>query len=187
MKRTTYILILLAISLISLIVWRLFYSNPAISNITLALFSSGLFAFFIEFGFHIADRRRFSYMKGKWERTHFFNRNGQSYDNGYKDESTEYSSRVIKEISLTYHEDGEYHGKVFYDEGPAEFIIYLNKSNPLSGSGTYQYLETKSQKKTADIGYFDFIVDLSKNKIHISHENKLPSGTAKGTEIWQRT
>jgi hypothetical protein len=186
MKRTTYILILLAISLGSLIVWQLFYCNPTANNISLALFASGLFAFFIELGNYFSDRRRFSYLKGPWQRTHFFNRNGQTTDIGYTDESEAYKSRVDSKINLTYHEDGEYHGKITYDEGEAEFIIHLNKNNPLSGSGTYQYTKTKSQQKTADLGYFDFIVDISKNKIHISHENKLPSGNAKGTEIWQR-
>lgn len=186
MKRSTYINILLAITLISLIFWNFYQNNSTLNNVSLAIFSSALFAFFIEFGFFLSDRRRFSFLKGEWARTLFYNRNGKTSDVGYDDFSVEYKSRVDSKITLTYHEDGEYHGKITYDEGTAEFIIFLNKSNPLSGSGTYQYTSKKSQQKTADIGYYDFIIDIDKNKIHISHENKLPSGTARGTEIWQR-
>jgi hypothetical protein len=186
MKRTMYILILLAISLGSLIVWKLFYCNPTANNISLALFASGLFAFLIELGNYFYDLHRFSYLKGRWERTHFFNRNEQTSDIGYSDESEKYKSKVDAIVNLTYHEDGEYHGKIAYEKGEVEFIIHLNKNNPLSGSGIYQYTKTQNQHATADLGYYDFIVDINKNKIHISHENKLPSGNSKGTEIWQR-
>ena len=176
----------MAISLGSLIVWKLFYCNPITNNISLALFVSGLFAFLIELGNYFFDRRRFSYLIGPWKRTHFFNRNEQNTGTGYRDESEHYNSRVHPIVNLTYHEDGEYHGKVTYAKGEVEFIIYINKNNPLSGSGTYQYTMPKTQQEIADLGYYDFIVDISKSKIYISHQNKLPSGNAKGIEIWQR-
>jgi hypothetical protein len=189
MKRTTYILILIVVILASLL-WflSLCKCNVDTKNVALAMFSSGLFAFLIEIGFWLNDIKRFSFLEGKWVRKKFFNRNGKTSDVGYDDLTDRYEnvSKIDPNIEMKYKGDGEYHGKVFYEEGTVNFIIILNKNNILSGSGTYQYEITKSQTTLPDIGHFELIIDNNKKSIYISHENKLPNGTSKGVEVWTK-
>jgi hypothetical protein len=186
MKRQTYILILIIFSTAGL---GLFFctNNKDIQNIALAIFSSGIFAFLIEIGNYLYDKNQYGYLRDKWIRKKFFHRNGKTTEIGYDDLTERYiQNNINPNIQLDYKGDGEYHGNVFYEEGTASFVLLLNKNNVLSGNGTYQYEVTISQKNLPDIGHFEFIVDVNKNVIYISHENKLPNGTSRGTEIWMR-
>lgn len=186
MKRTTYILLLTVFSALALGCFS-YTCNPNGQNIALAIFSSGVFAILIEIGFFLNDIYRFSFLDGKWVRYKFYNKNGKTTDNGYDDLTDRYNQNGINpEIEMKYKGDGEYHGKAFYEEGTTAFIIILNKNNVLSASGTYQYEFTKSQKSLPDMGHFELIIDVNKRCIYISHKNKLPNGTAEGTEIWTR-
>ncbi|MFN3406025.1 MAG: hypothetical protein ACK40G_18160 [Cytophagaceae bacterium] len=186
MKRQTYILILFIFSVVAL---GSFFctNNKDIQNVAIAIFSSGLFALFIETGNYLYDINQFGYLRGKWIRNKFFHRNGKTTEIGYDDLTERYNQNNINpNISLEYKGDGQYHGNAFYEEGTKTFILLLNKNNALSGNGTYQCQVTNSQKSLPDIGQFEFIVDVNKNIIYISHENKLPNGTSRGTEIWRK-
>jgi hypothetical protein len=150
----------------------------------MSIASSGLFALLIEVGFWLNDRIRFGYLQGRWERIAFYNRNLNESGLGYDDISQRYSS-IPKGIRLTYKGDSEYKGTASYEKGEVSFSLNISKENVLSGAGIYQYHIT-SQSITADIGQYSFVVDKNRKKIYVSHLNILPSGNARGLEIWQR-
>lgn len=163
------------------------YSKPSSirHDISLSIISSGLFAIFIELGFVLNDKFKFGYLGGKWERTSFYNRNSNESGHGYNDISDRYLA-IPKQIQLRYQGEGEYTGTATYEEGRLSLHLTINKENVLTGNGSYQYYATNSQAITADLGHYSFMVDKTRKKIYISHQNILPSGTAKGLEIWER-
>lgn len=154
-------------------------------DIFMSIGSSGIFALLVEIGFWLNDRSKFGYLKDDWERVAIYNRNSNESGVGYDDISDRYSN-VPRDIRLTYHGDGEYTGTATYEGGKLNFSLNMSKEKNLSGNGTYQYEMTKENSITSDIGHYSFIVDQNRKKIYISHENILPSGNAKGLEVWQR-
>lgn len=172
---------------LSALIASFYISYPELDNLMFALVSSGLFAILVEIGFLLNDRKRFSYLQGNWIRAKIKFRNESQSGDGYLDITKRYiDGKIDPNITLSYHGDGEYNGKAEYEEGTKWFTLTIDKNNVLSGKGTYQYEKQKSQQDVPDLGYFEFIIDRNKKGIYISHENRLPSGTAKGIEVWKK-
>ena len=185
MRRFNYIIVLSFFSILGFFALSCFPSESIWRDISISIASSAVFALLIEIGFWLNDKSKFGYLDGNWERISFLNRNLSDSGSGYDDISDRYL-KIPKNIKLIYKGDGEYIGIASYEEGQLSFSLIVNKENPLSGNGTYQYDTTKSQSITADIGQYSFLVDKTRKKIYISHQNILPSGNARGLEIWAR-
>lgn len=186
MKRYFYTLILLGIIATSLLLLPCFKEND-LHEVFIAIFTSAAFGLLIEISNLLRDYFHLGYLSGTYKRVKFFNRNNNESGIGLNDETEAYKTQKIKEeITLIYKGQGEYTGFAFYPRGKKHFTLTLNSNNILSGSGIYQY-ETKNEDSiTPDIGVFEFTIDRDKRNIYISHENRLPSGNARGIEIWSK-
>lgn len=185
MRRVHYMAILFLFSIFGSFFITVSSAGSVCRDISISIASSSVFALLIEIGFWLNDRIKFGYLIGKWQRVGFFNRNMNESGLGYDDVSQRYSS-IPKDIVLIYKEEGEYVGNATYEGGEVSFSLTIHKEKNRSGSGTYQYDKIRDQSITADIGHYSFLVDKNRNTIYISHQNVLPSGNAKGLEIWQR-
>jgi hypothetical protein len=186
MKRYYFAIILVIILLGSLALLPLFEQKD-LHEVFIAIFTSAAFGLLIEISVLLRDKFHLGYLSGTYRRLKFYNRNDKTTDSGYNDETTDYKQQNINEIiELSYHGQGEYRGVAHYPRGEKKFTLNINPNNILSGSGIYQYTTKEKDNITPDIGLFSFIVDMDRRTIYIEHENKLPSGNARGIEVWRR-
>ena len=186
MKREYYILILILVSILGACLPYIFGEFKFTNDLSLALLSSGLFALLIEISLYVNDVWKYSFLEGKWVREKFLNRNDKTSDSNYDDYTDNRYKNINPEIILKYNGDGEYSGIVHYELGRVDFVLSIRKNNLLNAFGTYQYIGIVNSQGLPDVGIFDAIIDQNKKRIYISHENKLPSGLARGTEIWKK-
>lgn len=186
MKQLYMSAILIFIIVATLLLLPIFKEHD-LHSVFIAIFTSAAFGLLIELSNLFRDYFRLGYLCGKYNRIKFYNRNKNVSGIGYNDETTQYEDQnVQKEIILKYKGQGEYQGYAFYPRGKKIFALTINQNNIFSGNGTYQYETKNNDSVTPDLGIFEFIVDRDKQRIYIEHENKLPSGNAKGIEIWER-
>lgn len=156
-------------------------------NIFYNIFSSATVVFLIELIVFIRDWIKYSFLSGIYKRLKIFNENSKKeIDSKYDDMTPIYvEHNVDTNITLHYIGDGKYNGYAYYDKGDkgkTKIILNLDMANPMTGTGAYQYLD----KENIDIGVLSFQVDISKKRLYVFHSNLLPSGLAKGYEIWER-
>jgi hypothetical protein len=160
--------------------------SDVLKNIFIGLFASFLTVLLIEIVNKIYDHMTLSKLDGAYKRIKITNVSDQKQPNGgvYEDLTERYITRKVKpEINLEYKGEGEYIGTAFYEEGEVEFTINLNKLNPKTGTGIFQY----RNKTEPDLGIYDIQVDNnSKDRIYIKYSNVIPSGNVGGYEIWEK-
>jgi hypothetical protein len=185
-KNIIIIVLLLIVGLFCLLLasWT---SDPDTKNISLNIFSSATVVFIIELIVLVRDSWRYSFLQGTYKRTQIFGTDPEKKtDTKYVDMTKTYNDNIVnQEIVLHYDGDAKYHGYAHYDKGKkgkTKITLNLDTENPMTGTGTYQYLE----KTVIDIGTYKFQVDIDKKRIYIFYSNLLPSGLASGYEIWKK-
>lgn len=179
------VLILAAISIVA----SFFIYDANLKNISVSIFSSTFVVAVIEAVGIIRDNSKFSFLKGDYVRTKITNKlDNRNVDGSYEDITKRYFDKDINsEISLNYQGSGKYKGTIFYEEGEAEFTIYIDKNNPDIGSGIYQYLKKIGNYKMPDLGAYKIQIDTSnKNSIYVYYANLVPNGLASGYEVWTK-
>ena len=162
-------------------------TNNDWKNILFGIASSSFVVFVIEAVSSIKDYYKLANLSRIYKRIKITNTLDNRHPNGvYEDITQRYIEKDIeKKISLTYNGDGEYFGEAFYEEGKVSITICLDKTNPKTGTGTYQYLEKKQGYEMPDLGTYAIQVD-SKNTniVFVYYSNIIPNGLARGYEIW---
>lgn len=184
MKTRYFIIFVTATIVLASITCIFFYDDPL--GILSSILASGCFALIIEWAFlcnEMIENNKLAYLKGEYKRTEITNARDQRNDEGIYDSIMEGYMQVNPIITMSHKEGGKYSGVANYAEGEIEFIINLDKTNPLTGSGVYQY----TKKDRPDIGKYTVQVDVNNSgKIYIYYENIIPSGLARGYEIWEK-
>jgi ABC-type transport system involved in multi-copper enzyme maturation permease subunit len=186
-KITTWrIVIFTILTLGSIIVILGICVNNDWKNVFIGFLASFLTVLLIEIINVIYNCRMLSKLKGTYKRIKITNVSGQKQPDGgvYDDLTERYNTqKVNSEIRLKYNGEGEYIGTASYEEGEVEFTINLNRSNPKTGTGIYQYIN----KTEPDLGIYDIQVDKNCNdRIYVKYSNVIPSGNAQGYEIWEK-
>lgn len=162
------------------------HENNDLKNVFIGLFASFLTVLLIEIVKATYNRTMLSKLKGLYKRIKITYVSDQVHPHGgvYNDLTEKYNGLGVKsEINLKYNGDGEYIGTAFYEGGEVEFTINLNKLNPQTGTGIYQY----KNKTEPDLGIYDIQIDKNgSNRIYVKYSNVIPSGNAKGYEIWEK-
>jgi hypothetical protein len=158
-------------------------------SILLGISSSSLVVFVIETVASIKDYYRLANLSRTYKRIKITNTLDNRHPNGiYEDMTQRYIDKGVgTKISLTYKGDGEYVGEAFYEEGKVILTIYLDKTNPKTGTGTYQYLEKNPEYEMPDLGKYIIQID-NKNTdtVFVYYSNIVPNGLARGYEIWEK-
>jgi hypothetical protein len=181
--------IILAITTISTYVIAKSVCDSDWKSILFGVASSSFVVFVIETISSIKDYYRLAILHQTYTRTKITNTLDNRHPNGiYEDITKRYlDNNVDMNISLTYKGDGEYVGEAFYEEGKVAITICLDKTNPKTGNGTYQYLEKKPGYEMPDLGTYTIQVDDNgSDRIFIYYSNIVPNGLAKGYEIWAK-
>lgn len=185
-KNIIIIVLLLVVGLFCILFARL-TDDTDTKNIFLNIFSSATVVFLIELIVFFRDWWKYSFLKGTYKRKQIFGTDPEKkVDTKYVDMTKTYvDNKVNPEIVLHYDGDAKYHGYVHYDKGDkgkTKITLDLDTVNPMTGTGTYQYLD----KTVIDIGTYKFQVDIDKKRIYIFYSNLLPSGLACGYEVWEK-
>jgi len=184
-------LIFIAIIIIALILTKecLKY-NSSIEALLISLLASILVVLIIELITYLMNVSRYSFLSKDFKRIKIFNKiDARAGDTIYEDITNRYNGSVAPLIKIKHHGEGRFTGKANYEEGLLSFELFLDKTNPSYGTGTYQY--TKKYKKYAllmpDFGKLETIRDKNDlKKVYIIYQNISPSGIAAGYEIWKK-
>lgn len=158
-------------------------------SILLGIASSALVVFVIETVASTMDYFRLANLSRTYYRIKITNTLDNRHPNGiYEDMTQRYIDKGVEtKISLTYMGDGEYVGIAFYEQGKVAITICLDKTNPNTGTGTYQYLEKKPGFEMPDLGTYVIQVDnKSTDEVFVYYSNIVPNGLARGYEIWKK-
>lgn len=192
-----------------------FEFKPRTENILLGLLSSAYLLMFVEIINWIIDKNKFGFLNGKYKKTLITQVNQDGLrSNAIQDANDRELKEKVKYISdtcyhrldyyecnkveyrtiLEYQYHGIYKGYVEYFDHKngdwknnsfvkvrAKITISLNLANKMTGTGSYKY------SNQDDFGKYEIYVDDENNsRIIVNYENTLPSGLAKGYEIWER-
>jgi hypothetical protein len=180
-KNVVIIALLSGLALLSIII-GLTTCLPSLKNISLNVFGSAFVVLLIEIVSLWRDWSKYHFLAGNYVRTEITREKDNSIgDTKYADMTPYYKEKdVDSKVKIKYIADGKYSANVYYLGSEAIVTLTLDQSNPLIGTGTYQYL------KVLDLGSYEFQVDKDKKKIYLFYSNLLPSGTARGYEVWER-
>lgn len=162
-----------------------FVTTGDAKNLCLNIFSSSFVVLLIEVIALIRDVLKYSFLKGTYRRTGIFGEDlKKTSDTKYVSMNETYlTHKVSPTVTLKYLGDGKYRGTAYYDEGETKITLNLDLDNRMTGKGTYQYVN----KSYPDLGIYEFQVDeLCRKTIYIRYSNFLPSGLARGYEIWKK-
>jgi hypothetical protein len=189
MRKLLILIGLVVLCILSLVCLLLLTKSTILNSLFSGIFSSSFVVLIIEITQLYIDWTEYSFLRGPYERIKIENKlDERKNDRIYEDLTKKYADLGIDTaIRLNYMGENKYEGKIEYEEGSAEFYLNLDKVNPYSGVGTYQYKQKKQDYKMPDMGTFRIQFDtVSKNRLFVFHNNLVPSGIAAGYEIWQK-
>lgn len=158
-------------------------------SILFGVASSSFVVLAIETVASVKDYYRLANLHQTYKRIKITNTLDNRHPNGiYEDMTQRYLDKGVEtKISLTYKGDGEYIGEAFYEEGKVALTICLDKTNPKTGTGTYQFLEKKPGYEMPDLGTYTIQVDeKNTDRLFVYYSNIVPNGLARGYEIWTK-
>ncbi|MBS1773866.1 MAG: hypothetical protein JST82_13485 [Bacteroidetes bacterium] len=166
-------------------------SHSRLDGLLLGVLSSVFLLLFIEIINWYRDKRLYGFIKGKYKRISIYqtNENDARGNNDTIYSELEYYKSIDWDIHLKYHYNGIYTGTAeYYNHSSSDnkktlvsITLNLNTANRMIGEGSYKYISKN------DFGIYSFHVDNDNhNRIILTYKNTIPSGLARGYEIWEK-
>ena len=137
-------IILVSLLLISVVCTLLAYcidKRGLLRDVLLGVTASATVIFLYEIVTMVHDFTKFSYLRGRYRRAKILNgldERDPATSTRYGDMTESYGD-VNSEVHMSYKGNGNYTGKLEYEEGHVEFRLALHKDNRLTGEGVYFY------------------------------------------------